>query len=191
MIIYLNNESECGGATAVIPRQGPEDPAYNIGPISKMPGFGSLPWINDRNQAESYLESHAPDIAQFRQEHLYPRERKVAYEFGNILFYRHDTWHRGTPLSPNSLRLVCNLTFSHKDSFHVNILHIGWSWAMYEKDMMLERLIAKLSVEQRNVLGFPPPGHRYWNEFTLAGVAARYECFGMNMTPYRLAVSST
>jgi hypothetical protein len=37
--------------------------------------------------------------------------------------------------------------------------------------------------EQRQTLGFPPVGDPYWDDETLAGVAARYP--GMDMTPYR------
>ena len=32
-------------------------------------------------------------------------------------------------------------------------------------------------------LGFPPPGHEYWTEETLAGAAARFP--EMDLTPYR------
>ena len=35
------------------------------------------------------------------------------------------------------------------------------------------------------VLGFPEPGHPYWNEDTLRGVAARYPL--LDMTPWRQA----
>ena len=115
-IIYLDNINSCGVATALVPRQGDADPAYSDEPICKMPGVGSLPWINDRNSAEEYLAAHAPE---------------------------------------------------DKEALRVNILHIGLSWAIYEKNMMLERLIAKLSVEQRCVLGFLSPGHRYWTDYTL------------------------
>jgi hypothetical protein len=35
------------------------------------------------------------------------------------------------------------------------------------------------------VLGFPPPGHAYWNHETLAAVAMRYPT--MDLKPYRQA----
>jgi hypothetical protein len=37
-------------------------------------------------------------------------------------------------------------------------------------------------------LGFPPPGHPYWNEATLVGVAARYP--GLDLKPWRSAFES-
>ena len=36
---------------------------------------------------------------------------------------------------------------------------------------------------ERDLFGFPKPGDPYWNEQTLADVAARYP--GMDLTPYR------
>ena len=36
---------------------------------------------------------------------------------------------------------------------------------------------------ERELLGFPPPGHPYWTEETIAGVGARFP--QMDMTPYR------
>jgi hypothetical protein len=48
----------------------------------------------------------------------------------------------------------------------------------------MERLLAESSVEQRCLLGFPAPGHAYWNKDTLLAVALRYGPLGMNMEPY-------
>ncbi len=39
---------------------------------------------------------------------------------------------------------------------------------------------------QLALFGFPPPGHPYWTEATLAGTAQRYP--GLNMTPWRQAL---
>ena len=38
---------------------------------------------------------------------------------------------------------------------------------------------------QREVIGFPAPGHAFWNAETLEGTARRYP--KMDMTPYREA----
>ena len=51
MIVYLNDYDECEGATAVVPRHGPDDPAYPW-PITQTPGVGDLDYVNDRLQAE-------------------------------------------------------------------------------------------------------------------------------------------
>lgn len=93
MIIYLNAVEECDGATAVVPRVDSNDELYSF-PISNLPGFGTIPWINNKTKAEEYIKSAKPDMHAFRQK-LYAREKLVKYKFGTVLFYRHDTWHRG------------------------------------------------------------------------------------------------
>ena len=49
------------------------------------------------------------------------------------------------------------------------------------------KLMPQASVRERDLFGFPRPGDAYWNEQTLADVAARYP--GMDMTLYRQGVS--
>jgi hypothetical protein len=48
----------------------------------------------------------------------------------------------------------------------------------------MERLVARASVEQRCVLGFPAPGHCYWTPETVGAVGAHFGPLGMDMTPY-------
>lgn len=189
LILYLSDVDECGGPTAVVPREGSDDPAYPW-PIVKTPGVGRLAWVNDREQAEEYLAREAPEVARWRAEHLYPRERRVRYRVGSVLLYRHDTWHRGTPLEAGALRLVQNMTWRKAESEWVSVLHAGWAWAMYRRSQVMERLIATSTPEQRCVLGFPPPGHALWTDDMLDAVEARYGPLGMDLTPYRRATSS-
>jgi len=185
LILYLSDEAACGGATAVVPRTGnDDDPAYRW-PIDRTPGVGSLDWINDRSSAEGYLARLAPEVASWRAEHLYRREVLARYRFGTLLLYRHDTWHRGTPLQPGCLRLVLNMTLRKAGSDWVSTLHPGWAWAMYRPSRVMERLIASATVEQRCVLGFPKPGHPYWTPETIAAVKARYADLGIDMAPYQ------
>jgi hypothetical protein len=188
IILYLSDVDECDGATALVPRTGDADPAYRY-PIVDIPGVGALEWVNDRESTERYLAENAPESARFRAQHLYPRETRARYRNGTLLLYRHDTWHRGTPLRPGSVRLAQNLTFRKAASEWVSVLHSGWAWAMYRRGQPMERLISAASVEQRCVLGFPEPGHPYWTAETLAGVGARYEPLGMDMTPYERGLS--
>jgi ectoine hydroxylase-related dioxygenase (phytanoyl-CoA dioxygenase family) len=183
IILYLSDVADCGGATALVPRNGPNDPAYPW-PIVRTPGVGALDWLNDRASAEAYLEREAPEIAKWRAEHLYPREVRARYRPGTLLLYRHDTWHRGTPLEPGAMRLAQNLTFRKAASEWISTLHPGWAWGMYSRPKTLERLIASASVEQRCVLGFPAPGSDYWTRETLDAVAARYAPLGMDLAPY-------
>ena len=132
--------------------------------------------------------TEAPGLAAFRAAHLYPRERRARYRVGSVLFYRHDTWHRGTPMKEGALRLVQNITYRRVECEWISTLHVGWAWAAYRRNKFLEKLIARSSLDQRAVLGFPQPGSSYWTPATIEAVAARHGVFGMDMTPYREAL---
>lgn len=187
MIVYLSDVEHCQGSTAVVPRSGPDDPAYRW-PIVDSPGIGDLRYINDRAAAEDYFAHERPELATWRKL-LYERERWTHFTPGTVLFYRHDTWHRGTPLAPGSVRLVHNMTYRLAECEWISTLHIGWAWAMYRDDKHMERLIANASLDQRAVLGFPQPGNAYWDDYTIAAVEARYGMLGMDMSPYREAIT--
>ena len=186
-ILYLSDSADCGGETRVVPREGPSDPAY-AWPIVASPGIGAQPWINDRELAEAALSRDAPELAEFRATHLYSRERAVRFRRGTLLLYRHDTWHRGAPLRPNTLRIAQNLSFRSVHADWMSSLHAAWAWAMYQPGQPMERLVARASVDQRCVLGFPPPGHRYWTRETIDAVTQRYAAFGFDSEPYLFAL---
>lgn len=188
IIIYLSEVAECEGSTAVVPRRGADDPAYRW-PIVKTPGVAGFDYVNDRESAERYLRERDPNIADFRANELYAREVKTRYRFGEVLLYRHDTWHRGTPMREGALRLVHNLTFRKAASDWIGVIHPGWAWSMYKPNQPMEKLIAGATIEQRAVLGFPPPGHAYWSADTVEAVAARYAAHGMDIEPYRRSLS--
>jgi ectoine hydroxylase-related dioxygenase (phytanoyl-CoA dioxygenase family) len=187
IIVYLSDVEDCGGATAVVPRQGDDDPAYRW-PIVDTPGVGDLDYVNDRETAESYFAGERPELADWRRM-LYERERYAFYKPGDVLFYRHDTWHRGTPMRAGALRLVQNITFRRAECEWISTLHTGWAWSAYRRDKFLEKLIAGADLNQRAVLGFPQPGSSYWTEATVDAVGARHGVFGMDMTPYQAALN--
>jgi hypothetical protein len=45
----------------------------------------------------------------------------------------------------------------------------------------------RTNLRQLTTLGFPEPGHPYWNEATLSGVTARYP--SLDMSPWRDAAT--
>ncbi len=183
LILYLDDVEDCGGATALVARNGPDDPAYRW-PIVDSPGIGDLDYVNDRAQAEAYFATQRPQLADWRSS-LYAREQRVYYRPGDVLFYRHDLWHRGTALTPGRVRFAHNITYRKASAEWISVLHVGWAWSAYQKSKLLERLIARASLEQRAVLGFPQPGSSYWCDETIAAVEARYGVFGIDMAPYR------
>ena len=187
IIVYLGDVETAGGPTAVVPRAGPEDPLYQW-PIVDTPGVGELDYVNDKAAAEAYLAVQRPEIASWRAQ-LYRSERYVHFHAGDVLLYRHDTWHRGTPMTEGKLRLAHNLTFRRADAEWISTLHAGWAWSAYRPGKFFEKLIARASLDQRAVMGFPQPGSHYWTPATIKAVEARHGPFGMDMTPYRAALA--
>ena len=182
MIIYFDYSDVTGGGTAVVPKEGENDPFYQW-PLINNPGIAGLPWKNDRDSIESILKDTHPEVYSFRQQ-LYKREKVATFKPGTVLFYRHDIWHRGTPVNLGQVRRVINLGYRRESCDWLTTWNSGWARNMYDETFFLENLIAKTSVRQRNILGFPKPGHRYWNKETLDAVSKRYGPLGFDITPY-------
>ena len=98
---------------------------------------------------------------------------------GSLLVYRTDILHRGSDFSgPGRSR------FSLLADYQVR--GTTWGGKMAWPKQSPERwakFIPQCSVRERDLFGFPRPGDPYWNEETLAGVAARYP--GIDLEPYR------
>ena len=115
---------------------------------------------------------------------VYEHEVPVTCPAGSAVIYSMRTFHRGSAMRANE-----GARFSH---------HMGWRngayrWSGQETFQHeggraeMDHFLTRATPEQRQLVGFPPPGHPYWDDETLAGVAARYP--GMDMTPYRLAAA--
>ena len=191
MLAFWDDVVDVGGATYVVPRCGQDDPAYQH-PLVSMPGVAfandePVPYIDSRDAAETFFATHDPSVAEFR-ESLYTREEAVRFHVGTILFYQQDTWHRGSPLKDGADRVVQNITFKRADVEWITNWNDGWGKTMYDDGMPLRRILATASLDQRAVLGFPVPGHRYWTKGTIEAVQARYGPLGMDVAPYKAAL---
>jgi hypothetical protein len=135
------------------------------------------------------MKENRPDYYEFRKK-LYEREVPVKFKKGTVLLYRHDVFHRGTPIKPGQFRVVQNLVYRKKECEWVHTWNAGFARKMYYScdRFISEPIIGKASVDQRCVLGFPEPGHSYWNAITLKATVARYEAFGFDKTPYEQAL---
>jgi hypothetical protein len=102
---------------------------------------------------------------------------------GSLLIYSADVVHRGTEMTePGGGRVFFNLAYRAAGADWVG----ANPWP--RKGMSdWTPLVERCSVRQLEVLGFPPPGHDYWDETTLRGCADRYP--GLDLTPWREALS--
>jgi hypothetical protein len=95
--------------------------------------------------------------------------------------YRTDILHRGSNITgPGSSR------FSLLADYQVRGTTWGGKMAWPKQSpQRWAKLMPQCSVRERDLFGFPRPGHDYWNEQTLADTALRYP--GMDLDPYRPA----
>ncbi len=114
---------------------------------------------------------------------LYDNEVKVTVPAGSLFTYSMRTFHRGTPFLEEGGRLGQFIAYAPAAWKWLGI--VGWSEQAIRPEF--RAWIERATPEERTTLGFPPPGHVYWTEETLAGVAARYP--GMDMEPYQLEPS--
>ena len=169
MIIYLSDIKQTEGGTGFVPYLGNEH-LYKV-PYINMPGQNNYKFINNKELAEEYFNKKNINIYEFRQE-LYEKEQIVKCGIGDILFYRLDLWHRGTPVKKGEIRNVINLCWKKGECTWINIWNKGWTRRMYYE--WLEKYFIELTPEQRSVLGVPEIGNKYWNERRLLLLKSRY-----------------
>lgn len=177
-IVYFSNIQETGGGTALVPKMYTTEKLYKK-PYLNMPGQKNIKFINDKYSAESYIKKEHPQIYNFRQK-LYENEIKISPKIGDVLFYRLDLWHRGTPVNMGRVRRVLNLAWKKSSCSWINNWNPGFTKRMYYGD--IEKMFEELSPLQRGVLGIPLPGDKYWTHEKLLYLKERYKNF--NTIPY-------
>jgi ectoine hydroxylase-related dioxygenase (phytanoyl-CoA dioxygenase family) len=111
---------------------------------------------------------------------LYKAEKPVLLKAGGLLIFGMRTFHRASAMTADfgvrfSHHLVYRAARYSFQGYH--------QWSQLGERKELAAFIEKTTPRQREVLGFPPPGHEYWNDETRAAVALRYP--KMDMKPYR------
>lgn len=144
-------------------------PTYLVGRANDL----GVPLITSANQA-TYDEEEFPE--------LYARQRPIEAEKGSLLLFAGDVVHRGSAFTDkNGRRLALFFNIHSADAVWTD-KHL---WAMRpssEEWHTFSELIGQLRPRQRSVLGFPPPGHSYWNSETLTHAKQMYPL--MNLRPY-------
>ena len=177
-IVYLSDVNDTEGGTALVPKEGASDPLYKP-PYMNMPGINKYKFITDKINAEKYFKENHSEVYDFRQQ-LYERELKLSPACGDILFYRLDLWHRGTPVKYGKVRFVMNLLWKKKECFWINQWNPGWTKNMYYGE--IEKLFTEMTPIQRSILGIPLPGDKYWNIENINLLKVRYPT--IDITPY-------
>jgi hypothetical protein len=114
--------------------------------------------------------------------HLYGAEVPATGSAGSVLAYRPDVYHRGVRMEAvGGARFMLHVSYKPTDTDWLGSHGLPGE----AEGMAWHRFMQRTNLRQLNALGFPEPGHRYWNDETLRGVAARYPL--LDLTPWRRA----
>lgn len=110
----------------------------------------------------------------------YNSEVSAAGPAGTVIAYGIDTFHRGTGLTQvNGARFTIHASFRRASTEWA--LRVPWANHAHEKAWY--NFVAKASVRQLLLFGFPPPGHEFWTPEALENTALRYP--DLDITQFR------
>jgi hypothetical protein len=135
------------------------------GPTKVVPrGFGD----------STPLFPHRLEVGRFADE-----EVPITGPAGTIFMYTTDVIHRGSAMTgTNRSRFVLLADYAARGNPWMGKM----SWPGLANRPAFVSLMANTTPRERDLFGFPPPGHEYWNEQTRADVADRWP--GIDLTPY-------
>lgn len=132
-------------------------------PLSVAEGLPALPHVQGRNEAPA----------------LYEHEASGAGPAGTVVLYSTDTFHRATELtSVNAARFSIHASYRHAENTWTS--RHSWGDQSFHPDW--RPFVEQATLRQLLLFGFPPPGHPYWTQETLKGIATRYP--GFDLTPW-------
>ncbi len=159
MFLYLSDVTREHGATRIVSRT-----------LTKDVSLADLRFQSDRIPAERRAEWERQAVSATG-----PR--------GSLLIYGADVVHRGTEMTlPGGGRFFFNLAYRPAGADWIG----ANPWPRKGIAPSMGPLVERCSVRQLEVLGFPPPGHDYWDEETLKGAAERYP--RLDLSPWRAAL---
>lgn len=115
---------------------------------------------------------------------LYRAEHSAPGKAGSLLAYRSDVWHRGTNLASETDRHVLIVGFKPA----------GLDWVSFDSHGPLVsapdfvHFVNESTPEELALLGIPMPGHRFWTNETVEGMATMYP--GLDLDPWRSGLAS-
>ena len=151
------------------------DVPVELGPPSYVPmgltaDLPSLPNWYPRH--DGVADDHAPRwVSEHGRPDLYEREQRAHGPIGTVVAYRIETFHRGTALhAPRGARYTIHTSFRRGDADWIG----RRAWVDTANTPEWRSFVTSATTRQLSLFGFPPPGHRYWNDRTAAGLAQRY-----------------
>jgi hypothetical protein len=167
MFLYLSDVTPAHGPTSYVP-------------LTETRSLPALPnWLPPREGVSD--DAHPTWVSPEAWPALYEHEVSGVGRAGTVVAYRVETFHRGTRMTaPRGARYTIHVNFRRADSDWIG--RRAWTDDAANTSAW-QSFVARASVRQLEVFGFPPPGHRYWTDETLAGIALRYP--GINTDRWR------
>jgi hypothetical protein len=163
----------------VVPRH---DPGYRhletfiyLNDVSARNGATRL--VSRTRTRDIPVEQHTLNLEEYGA--LYDDPGDASAPAGSIVAYSPDVYHRSVDVTESGqARFMLHVAYRPAE-----LEWVGYqAWPIKGFSPEWHKFVAQASVRQLTVLGFPKPGHAYWTEATLSGVAARYP--GLDMSPW-------
>ncbi|HEY1827349.1 MAG TPA: phytanoyl-CoA dioxygenase family protein [Acidimicrobiales bacterium] len=142
---------------------------------------GATRFASRRRTADIPVERHTLNYVDYAD--LYDDVSIAAAPAGSVVAYRPDVYHRSFDVTdPARHRVMLHVSFKHRDAHWGG--YQAWPFRGFAPE--LSKFVQQATPRQLTAFGFPPPGHRYWDEPTLRGVQARYP--GLDLSAWRNAL---
>jgi ectoine hydroxylase-related dioxygenase (phytanoyl-CoA dioxygenase family) len=173
MIVYYEDVSEEDGPTYVVSRKHTDHLVFDV-PHARDPEKGEL---------AEFEKFNFPSLNRIEDASVYEHEIALTPKAGSLMLFSMATFHRGS-----AMRAVSGRRLSHHVVYRrAGNEWMGWlAWPRRGADPEMREFIQVATPHQLKLIGFPEPGHPFWTEDTLAGVALRYP--RMDLGPYRAAL---
>jgi hypothetical protein len=131
-------------------------------------------------------------VALMREEHpeLYEREVAAVGPAGSVLIWTNPgVFHRGSALGdPPAYRWISGSDWQAAGCDWTGMSPLRPWRGDAHVQAVIKRFLARATVEQRTLFGFPAPTDLFWDELTVAAAGEEYP--GMDLTPYHEALAA-
>ena len=144
-------------------------------------GNGATRFVSRRRTSDVPVECHTLAFTDYAE--LYQDPGIAIGSAGSIVAYRPDVYHRSVDVATPGARRIM---------MHVSVRPAEAEWGQYQawgyKGFSPEwhNFVQSSGPAELALVGFPRPGHRYWDEESISRVNARYP--GLDMSPWRDAL---
>ena len=172
--LYLTDVREASGATRMLPLS---DSAAALGQAARRP------WPSAALELVRSFVVPGRVLSGADNTYLLELEQPAVGDRGSLLAYGPQVLHRAVEITePRTWRVILNVSFRAARQEWVGF----HTWQPNSTKRAWQKMIAARTPEELEVIGFPPPGHEFWDEEMIEQTALRYP--GLDVLPWRDAL---